>query len=118
MGLLDRLRKDPPSPAELDELSLKQLRAAGADLGRARHVLHFLYFDDEPAARAAATEISEAGYDATVAEPDEQIAQWSVRAESTRVVDETTVHAFRPWFERVAAEHGGAYDGWEAATKP
>lgn len=118
MGFLARLRREPPSPAELDQLSLRQLRAAGADLGRARHVLHFLYFDDESAARAGAAVIGEAGYDTTVAEPDEQIAQWSVRAESTRVVDETTVQAFRPWFEGMADEYGGEYDGWEAATKP
>ena len=109
-------------PADLDKLSLEHLRAAGADLSRARHVLHFLYFDDEAAARAAAAEIAAVGYDTTVTdpdeEPDEKIAQWSVRAESTRVVNETTVHAFRPWFERMADEHRGEYDGWEAATKP
>jgi hypothetical protein len=41
-----------------------------------------------------------------------------VRAETTRVVDETNVDAYRALFARIAAEHGGEYDGWEAAAKP
>jgi hypothetical protein len=35
---------------------------------------------------------------------------------SERVVDESTVGQSRAWFEQVAADHGGAYDGWEAAV--
>lgn len=46
------------------------------------------------------------------------MVEWLVRAEITRVVDETTVPAYRRWFEHVAMEHGGEYDGWEATTKP
>jgi len=46
------------------------------------------------------------------------VVEWLVRAEITRVVDETTVPAYRRWFEHVTTEHGGEYDGWEAATKP
>jgi hypothetical protein len=41
-----------------------------------------------------------------------------VRAETTRVVNESTVQAFRAWFELVASDHAGEYDGWEAAAKP
>jgi hypothetical protein len=41
-----------------------------------------------------------------------------VRAEGSRVVDETTVVAFRAWFERVAADHAGEYDGWESPSAP
>lgn len=118
MGFLDQLRKKPPPPAELDALSLKQLRGRGADLSRPRHILHFLYFGDEHAAQSAAVTLTAGGYDTTVGPPDDTVAEWFVRAETTRVVDETTVPAYRRWFEHVAAEHGGEYDGWEAATKP
>jgi Regulator of ribonuclease activity B len=41
-----------------------------------------------------------------------------VRADGQRIVGGDTISAFRAWFERVAAEHGGEYDGWEAARKP
>jgi Regulator of ribonuclease activity B len=44
--------------------------------------------------------------------------QWSLRAEGQRIVGAETIAAFRAWFERIAAEHGGEYDGWEAAAKP
>jgi hypothetical protein len=118
VGFLDQLRKKRRLPAELDAISLKQLRSRKADLSRPRHILHFLYFAEEPAARSAADTLSAGGYDTTVGPPDETIDEWFVRAETTRVVDETTVPAYRRWFEHVAAEHGGEYDGWEAATKP
>jgi hypothetical protein len=120
MGFLDRIRKKgaPATPAEMDELMLRQLAGLGADLSRPRHVLHFLYFDDEASANAAGEDIGNAGYETTVSAPREGIPQWSVRAESHRVVDRTTVDAFRAWFEGVASEHGGEYDGWEAAAEP
>jgi hypothetical protein len=111
-------QKTPPPAPELDRIIVAQLRGRGADLALPRHVLHFLYFDDETAARAASAEVERAGFEATVAEPDEAVAQWSVRAEATRVVDETNVDAYRAQFERIASEHGGEYDGWEAAAKP
>ena len=120
MGFLDRFRRRgaPATSAELDALVIRQLVGAGADLTKARHVIHFLYFDDEARARAAGEQIGEAGYETTVRPPVEGIEQWSVRAETHRVVSSVTVEAFRTWFERVASEHGGEYDGWEAAAEP
>ena len=41
-----------------------------------------------------------------------------MRAETARVVDATTVEAFRTWFEQIATEFRGEYDGWEAAAQP
>jgi hypothetical protein len=118
MRLFGRMRQKPPPPPELDRVILAQLRGRGADLALPRHVLHFLYFRDEAAARNAAAAAEQAGYDVTVTAPDEGVEQWSVRAETTRVVDETNVDAYRALFARIAAEHGGEYDGWEAAAKP
>ena len=120
LSFLDRLRrpKTVASPAEQDRLVLLQLQGRGANLTRPRHVLHYLYFGDEAHARSAAHDIDGAGYEVTISPPDDTVAEWSVRAEATRVVDTTTVDAFRSWFEQVAAEHAGEYDGWEAAAQP
>ena len=120
MGFLGRFRRRraPRTAADVDTLVLRQLLASGADLTKPRHVIHFLYFDDEARASAAAAELGDAGYETTVAPPGEGIEQWSVRAEAHRVVSGTTVDAFRALFERVAGEHGGEYDGWEAAAEP
>lgn len=119
MGFRDRFRQKPPPPGpELDRLNLAQLRGVGADLVRPRHVLHFLYFETEDDARRAVEAVEAAGYDATVVEPEGTATQWSVRAEATRVVDDTTVSAYRAQFEQIASTYGGEYDGWEAAAEP
>lgn len=114
MSLLDRLRQKRPPEPELDLLLVQRLRARGEDLTRPRPILHFLDFPDAAAATAASRALEEAGYVVTVEPPEDADAPWTARVEGERVVDETTVPAFRRWFEQLAAEHGGAYDGWEA----
>lgn len=116
MSLLDRFRQKRPPAAELDLLLVRRLRSVGDDLTRPRQIVHFLDFAREPDALEAAREVEEAGYEVTVAPPGADAQHWSVRAEGSRVVDETTVVAFRAWFERVAAEHAGEYDGWESPS--
>lgn len=120
MGFLDRLRDAgaPATTAEADRLALRQLEGRGADLTQPRHVIHVLYFRDETDARRAADEIERGGYATTVEPPRETVSEWSVRAEANRVVGATTVEAFRAWFEQIASEFHGEYDGWEAAAKP
>ncbi|HXG77650.1 MAG TPA: ribonuclease E inhibitor RraB [Gaiellaceae bacterium] len=120
MSLLDRLRRRgaPRTPEEVDRLVLRQLQARRADLTRPRHVIHVVYFAGEAQARAAAEEAERAGWNATVEPPREPLHLWCLSADAMRVVDTTTVSGFRAWFERLAEEHGGEYDGWEAAAKP
>jgi Regulator of ribonuclease activity B len=118
-SFLERLmrRARPKDPAALDHLVIAQLRGLGADLTQPRHVRHFLYFDDEGNARPAAAEIERAGYDVTIRPPNEA-APWTVVAEAYRVVGPDTVAGFRAWFEQIAADRNGEYDGWEPASKP
>ena len=118
MGFLDRFRQERPPPRELDRVTLQQLRGKGANLALPRHVLHFLDFPDEASATSAADAVEDIGFDATVVAPAGNTERWSVRAEATRVVDETTVDTHRAQFERIAAANDGEYDGWEAAAEP
>lgn len=111
-------RRAPATPAEADRRALRQLEALGADLTKPRHVIHFLYFEDEASARRAAAEIEKAGYSAKVLAPDGAFREWRVHADGTRVLGPSTVDAFRAWFEHVASDLGGEYDGWEAARNP
>ena len=90
----------------------------GADLSRPRQVVHFLELWSGLAVEEARAALERAGYVATVEEPDEETTQYLARAEALRVVSAETVPAFRSWFERLAAEHGGAYEGWEASRTP
>lgn len=114
MSLLDRFRQKRPPAPELDLLLVRRLRSVGADLTGPRPIAHFLDFPSEADARAAAEEIDRGGYVVTVAA--EENGTWSVRAEGTRVVDESTVTVYRRWFERIAAAHAGEYDGWESSA--
>jgi len=113
VSLLDRFRQKRPPAPELDLLLVRRLRSVGADLTRPRPIVHFLAFPSEADARAAAAEIEGGGYVGTGAAEN---GTWSVRAEGTRVVDESTVTVYRPWFERIAAAHAGEYDGWESSA--
>lgn len=120
MSLFDRIRHKgrPKSPQEADALAIRQLAGRGADLAQPRHVIHFLYFADEGDARSAAELARGSGWDVAVEAPGENVKDWTVRADATRVVSSATVESFRAWFEGVAADHRGEYDGWEASAKP
>jgi hypothetical protein len=117
--LIDRIRYGgaPKTPADVDQLALRQLAGRGADLAKPRHVIHFVYFATEADAHAAVEAIGDA-WKTQLDPPSETIAQWCVKADGNRTIGPDTVAAFRAWFERLAADHNGEYDGWEAAAKP
>lgn len=101
---------------EGDLLVARHLVANGADLAEPRHVLHFLYFPDDRAEHAAADATGN-GWEVTVAPPDGDVPTWSVVCERMDVVLEPDgVRDTRLWFEALADEHGGTYDGWEASA--
>lgn len=81
-------------------------------------MIHFLYFREGADARDAAELAKGAGWDAAVEEPSEATEEWTVRVDGTRVVSAATIASFRAWFEHLAEDHNGEYDGWEAAAKP
>jgi regulator of RNase E activity RraB len=120
MGLLDRIRNlsAPETPEDADRLALRQLEARGADLARARRIVHVLMASDGTTARAAASAARDLGYEVAVVAPTDEAETWTIRAAAERVVHATTVGAFRAAFERIAEETGATYDGWEAAPKP
>jgi len=118
VGFLDRFRQERPPAPDLDLVILRQLRGKGAQLALPRHVLHFLDFSDEASATSAEEAVREIGFEPTIVAPTGESLTWTLRAEANRVVDETTVVTHRAQFERIAAAHGGEYDGWEAAAAP
>jgi hypothetical protein len=118
-SLIDRIRYGgaPKTPEEADRLALRQLAGRGADLSKPRHVIHFLYFTTEHEAREAMEAIGDA-WKTTIEPPNGAIEQWCVRADGDRTIGPDIIPGIRAWFEKLAAEHGGEYDGWEAAAKP
>lgn len=101
---------------EKDRLVLRQLEANGADLREPRHVLHFLEFPDERA-RDAAAEAADDGWSVQVREPDDEVDRWSLVCERQGLVlAPEVVRLATDRFGRLAARHGGVYDGWEASV--
>ena len=47
---------------EADRIVLDQLVAAGCDLGKERHSIHYLYFDSKSGAEAAGLELERMGF--------------------------------------------------------
>ena len=120
MSFLDRIRyhRPPQTPQEADALALRQLASRGANMTKPRHVIHFLLFGDEADARAAAEAIRGTSWSASIEPPTETRAEWTVRADDERIVSPDTIASDRSWFEQIAAQHTGEYDGWEAKAKP
>jgi hypothetical protein len=120
MSFLDRIRyhRPPKTPQEADALALRQLESRGANMTKPRHVVHFLLFGDEADATAASETIRATSWRTSVEPPTETRAEWAVRADDERVVSADTVASYRSWFEQIAVQHRGEYDGWEAKAKP
>jgi len=120
MSFLDRIRyhRAPKTPQEADALALRQLESRGANMTKARHVVHFLLFADEANARAASETIQATSWRARIEPPTETRAEWTVRADDERIVSADTIASYRSWFEQIAVQHHGEYDGWEAKAKP
>jgi hypothetical protein len=117
--LVDRIRYGgaPKTPEDADRLALRQLAGRGADLSKPRHVIHYLYFASERDAHEAAEAIGDA-WKTQIEAPTKETEQWCVKADGNRTMSFETASAFRAWFDELARQHRGEYDGWEAAAKP
>jgi regulator of ribonuclease activity B len=99
---------------EADTLVLAHLARLGCDPRRPRECRHYLYVPGELGARSVASSLSAAGdWDAEVEEVRDA---WLVTASTVTGLDDDVVRVTRARFERLASDHGGEYDGWEAAA--
>ena len=109
---------------ELDSLVAEYARNAVAVLGermqldRPRHLEHFLYAADEPAARAIAADAAEEGFEATVDAAGDGVEQWLVQLTHDLLVDERSFTDTRERLGAIAFAHGGEYDGWGTLGDP
>jgi hypothetical protein len=74
-------------------------------------VRHFLYFSDLSTADAAAADLRARGFQCDVRESGTR-EEWLVLVRHETTAEE--IEEIRDQLERVAAAHGGEYDGWEA----
>ena len=98
-----------------DRAVLSALVSNGADLGRPREVLHYLYFPEESTAGECSKELTDRW---TVdVRPAAEGPEWLVLAtRAGLVLTPQEVQSARNTFEAVTARFGGTYDGWEASV--
>lgn len=100
-------------PAVADGAVLKQMVAAGADLSKPTHIIHYAYFKDEPSAVAARGLVPESfGREVVRGE-----AEWALKVDHTDVPSLANITRVRELLTGIAAQKGGSYDGWEAAIR-
>jgi hypothetical protein len=100
-------------PLEADALVLDHLARLGCDPAQPRECRHYVYVPGELGARAVARSLNATGFDA---ECEQVVDAWLVTATKTTPLSDDFVRRTRERFEALAADHGGEYDGWEAAA--
>ena len=102
------------SALEADVRVLDHLSRLGCDPTEPRECRHYLYVPGEFGARMLASSLNSADdWDADVEEVRDA---WLVTAMTVTGLDDDVVRVTRAHFERLAHDHGGEYDGWEAAA--
>lgn len=106
----------PADPRAADQATIDQLEAAGGDVSKLTHVIHYVYLPNEEAAEGCKREFSQAGFGVKAFAPDEDIPAWSLHVDHEMVVSLDSITEAREKFEGAATRYDGDYDGWEAAV--
>jgi hypothetical protein len=99
--------------SEADARVLDHLVRLGCDPSQPRECRHYVYVPGEYDARAVARALTHDGWAADVERTPES---WLVTATTCAALSDASVRATRSTLEQLACDHGGAYDGWEAAA--
>jgi hypothetical protein len=98
-----------------DELhALRQLQAV-SNTEATHTVRHYLYFAHEPIAKQVAKTLSDQGIRAEVRLGADNV-NWLILVTVQIVPTESAVADTCAFFEQIAAENDGEYDGWEASV--
>lgn len=99
--------------SEADARVLDHLARLGCDPSQPRECRHYMYLPAERGAQAVADVLNRDGWDA---EWEQVMDVWLVTATTFTGLTDDGVRAMRTRLELLALDHGGEYDGWEAAA--
>ena len=91
---------------------INELRAV-SDVSSIHVLKHYLYFADESNSSKASQRLVKRGFQ-VINRPSADGETWLVLASHIAVPTEERIGAIRADLEKLAEEHGGEYDGWEA----
>ncbi|HVC95243.1 MAG TPA: ribonuclease E inhibitor RraB [Pirellulales bacterium] len=97
-----------------DNEALEQLRLV-SNITSLHLLQHYLYFQQENDAKDVANTMEEHGFSVELRRSADGM-DWLVLATSQIMPTEANVAELRLRLERIASEHSGEYDGWEAAV--
>jgi hypothetical protein len=100
--------------AEADERVLDHLARLGCDATTPCLSSHFLYLPTNTGGDAVAAALRGDGWTATVGAVSDDA--WLVVGTHVGPLDSSTVRRTRARLERLAAAHGGIYDGWQTTA--
>lgn len=100
-------------PKEIDAKVVENIIRFGGDLDEERPVDFFFYFPTEYAATQVEVKLINLGFDTNVYQL-EQNEQWSLTANKKMQVSTERIYEISLWFEQIAEEKEGEYDGWGA----
>jgi hypothetical protein len=90
---------------------LFQLEMLGSQMDQLHGIDFFFDFPGKREALSAATVLQKEGFGVELyPQPDRK--QWSCCATKKMIPDYEELHDLRAWFETIADELGGTYDGW------
>lgn len=100
-----------------DAKTLKALAEAGSDLTKPHEIDHWIYFQDESGARAAAKQLVSAGLAVVSLEKDPEDSEWRLLARKTMVPRLADVESTSAFLDEIARKNRGDYDGWETQVQ-
>lgn len=108
-----RLVERVECPLEADRLVLDHLVRLGCDPAQPRECRHYVYVPAEPFALALTQALAGDGW---AVESEAVDGVWLVTATTMTALDDRVVRETRARLDGLARDHGGQYDGWEAAA--
>lgn len=98
-------------PGDGDAMTLDELAHAGSDLTREHNIEFFLYFPDEPAARAVAGQLQDEGVLVEVSRAADG-SDWLCLVKRRMIPELAGLRGLRERLTAVANAYHGEYDGW------
>ncbi|HET6527385.1 MAG TPA: ribonuclease E inhibitor RraB [Balneolaceae bacterium] len=98
-------------PSDADSIAISKIEDFGLSFEKEQEMEFFFYFPEEHQAYSVAAELSNFHFKASVSY-SEHSDQWLCFATKTINATSERLSELRNWFEALAEQHEGEYDGW------
>lgn len=98
-------------PKDCDGRVLNLMKEKGADFSKEHGFDFFLYFPNKKSVNIAKNRLEKFGFEVDISK-NETSPDWLCLATAKMIPGYITLNRFRKFFERLAEELDGVYDGW------